>query len=94
MVLCTAGSDCCCCHRCSPSCICCYIWKNHWGKFFLVLRFFCCFVLFISLGIFFEGDGFCFVLFLFCLGGGFLQLEVAILNFLHDQLLTSFHVSL
>lgn len=32
VAVCTAGSDCCCCLRWGPSCICRYIWKNHWGK--------------------------------------------------------------
>lgn len=34
VAVCTAGSDCCCHLRRGPSCVCCYIWKNHWGKFF------------------------------------------------------------
>lgn len=43
VAICTAGSDCCCHLRWGPSCICCYIWKNHWGKlfwFFVVWGFF------------------------------------------------------
>lgn len=32
VAVCTAGSDCCCHLRWGPSCIRCYIWKNHWGK--------------------------------------------------------------
>lgn len=106
VVLCTAGSDCCWCHRCSPSCIRCYIWKNHWGKFFLVFLFlvgfflgFFCFVL----GMFFWfcfPCGFClFRVFwdflVVCFVWGFyLQLEVAVLSFSHAQPLSSFHVSL
>lgn len=36
-----AGNDCCCHLRCSPSCIWCYIWKNHWSKYFWLSGFFC-----------------------------------------------------